>query len=119
MKRVFVCSPYRGNTTRNREFALRVCQAALKEGFAPFAPHLIYPLVLDDDDAVERTLGIGAGLAYLGVCDELWVYLPPGRELTEGMLAEIAVAERYGIKVVVRQVRRRQCISTRSIPPSS
>ena len=34
----------------------------------PFAPHLLYPQVLDDGDPDERALGLFFGLVWLGRC---------------------------------------------------
>lgn len=43
MKRVFICSPFSGNVEKNIEEAQRLCREAAEEGYAPFAPHLLYP----------------------------------------------------------------------------
>ena len=95
MKRVFICSPYRGDVRANRALAQAVCRAVLLAGDAPFAPHLLYPGVLDDADSGERALGIGAGLSWLAVSDEVLVVGEP----SEGMRQEIAAAETLGVPV--------------------
>lgn len=95
MKRVFVCSPFRGNVARNVQVARDACRQVLREGDAPFAPHLLYPALLDDAVPAERDLGIGAGLAWLAVADEMLVVGEP----TEGMRREIAAAETLGLSI--------------------
>jgi len=105
VKRVFVCSPFRGDVARNVVVARAACREVVLAGDAPFAPHLLYPEFLDDDVAAERALGIGAGLAWLAVADEILVVGEP----TEGMRAEIAAAETLGIpirRVAVPRTRR-------------
>jgi len=95
VRRVFICSPFRGDVARNRAIARAACRQVVLAGDAPFAPHLLYPDFLDDDAAAERSLGIGAGLAWLAVADEVLVVGDP----TEGMRAEIAAAETPGLPI--------------------
>jgi hypothetical protein len=95
VKRVFVCSPFRGNVEHNLALAEAACRLVLDHGHAPFAPHVLYPRVLDDTDPEQRAAGIRAGLAWLAVCDEVWVFGEP----TSGMRHEIAAARELGIEV--------------------
>ena len=95
MKRVFVCSAYRGDVTANVEVARAACREVLRQGDAPFAPHLLYPDVLDDDVPAERTLGMEAGRRWLAASHEVLVVGP----VTAGMREEIATAEALGIPV--------------------
>ena len=48
--RVFICSPYAGDVSANCEKARRYLRFAIDRGTIPFAPHLLYPQVLDDSD---------------------------------------------------------------------
>lgn len=95
MKRVFVCSPYRGDVAANVEVARAACREVLRQGDAPFAPHLLYPDLLDDDDRSERAVGIEAGRRWLAMAHEVLVVGP----VTAGMREEIATAEALGIPV--------------------
>lgn len=95
MRRVFVCSPYRGDVAANVEIALAACREVLRAGDAPFAPHLLYPDILDDDVPAERALGIEAGRRWLAIAHEVLVVGP----VTAGMREEIAAAEVLGIPV--------------------
>ena len=68
----------------------------MESGNAFFAPHLLYPSILDDAVSSERQLGIDMGLAMLSKCDELWVF---GPRISAGMQAEMEEAERIGIPI--------------------
>lgn len=92
MRRVFVCSPYRGDVARNVETARLACRYAMSclDG-APFAPHLVYPSILDDENPRDRELGMKAGMQWLRSAD-LVLVVRDGPEPSEGMRAEIALA---------------------------
>lgn len=76
--------------------AIRYMRFAVVSGAIPFAPHLLYPQVLDENDPSERELGIFFGMVWLGKCDELWVF---GRHISNGMAREIAQAKKRGIPI--------------------
>jgi hypothetical protein len=95
MKRVFICSPYRGDVPANVALARAACAEVLRAGDAPFAPHLHYPALLDDGDAAERDTGLAAGRAWLAVADEVLVAGP----VSDGMRQEIDDALARGIPV--------------------
>ena len=92
MKRIFICSPWRGDTQRNKLVAQCLCMRALARRHAPFAPHLIFPQLLDDDIKEERDLGLACATAGLLGCHELW-HWPLKENASEGMLTEIALAD--------------------------
>jgi hypothetical protein len=94
VKRVYICSRYAGDVQEHVDTAQHLCLLALEDGYAPFAPHLLYPQVLDDDKPEERELGMSAGLAFMAVCDEVWVYGADG--ISAGMRREIDEARRLG-----------------------
>jgi hypothetical protein len=102
MKKVFICSRYRSDSTHTVEDAVQcalfACSFAINKGYAPIAPHLYLPRCLDDNDPVERALGMTAGREFLAMCDEVWQW---GKTVTEGMAAELALAEALGIPVKV------------------
>ena len=56
MKLIFVASPYAGDIEMNTEFAKDACRHVMNEGHAFFAPHLLYPSILDDSKPEERRL---------------------------------------------------------------
>ena len=93
-KLIFVCSPFAGDTETNIVNARRYCEYVFDHGAVPFAPHLYFPQFLDDNDEEQRKTGIGAGIAILAQCDELWAF---GDKLTEGMRLELKIADGLGI----------------------
>lgn len=70
MKPVIVESPYAESsimTVEGHEEYARMCMSAcLAKGEAPYASHLLYtqPGVLDDNNPLEREVGIHAGFAW-------------------------------------------------------
>lgn len=98
MKRIFVCSRYAGDVEGNVRVARWLCQEVVRAGAVPFAPHLLYTQFMNDDDPRERAAGISCGLAFMAVCDEVWVYTGAG--ISPGMKQELAHAGRLGLTVV-------------------
>lgn len=93
---VFICSPYAGDIKRNTENARQYMKYAVEKGAAPFAPHLLYPLILDEKDPAQRRLGLSLGLVWLTMCDELWVF---GEHISAGMQMEIDKAKTCHIPI--------------------
>ena len=100
MKLIYVASPYAGDVERNVEYAKQACRTVMESGHAFFAPHLLYPAVLDDAVPEERQTGIEMGLTLLHRCDELWAF---GSVTSSGMQAEIEEAERLRIPVHISE----------------
>ena len=94
MKLIYVASPYAGDIEKNTEFAKRACRHAMGEGHVFFAPHLLYPQLLDDSNPQERQAGLDMGLVMLTTCDELWCF---GERISQGMMAEIEEAHKSNI----------------------
>jgi hypothetical protein len=97
MKLIYVASPYAGDIETNTQFAKEACRFVMNEGHAFFAPHLLYPQVLNESNPDERQLGLKMGKEILGWCDELWVF---GDTVSPGMQAEISLAQEHEIPVV-------------------
>ena len=93
---VFISSPFAGDVGKNIKNAQKYSRFAIERGVIPFAPHLLFPQFLDDDDASERSLGIHFGLRFLAKCSEMWVF---GLTITPGMRRELNEAHRLRIKV--------------------
>ena len=91
--KVCVVSYYAGDTKKNVAAAIRCCRFVIREGYMPFASHLIYPQILNDDDPKEREIGTLFGLSFLGLCDEVWIFQDQ-RGLSTGMAAEEKEAKR-------------------------
>lgn len=105
MKLIYVASPYAGDVERNIAFAKKACRHVMEQGHAFFAPHLLYPQLLNDADPQERQAGLDMGLAMLPRCDELWCY---GEHTSSGMRMEIEEANKLGIPI--RRVREQDNI---------
>ena len=95
MPLVFICSPYRGDTQTNEQNARTYCSLAVSRGCIPFAPHLLFTQFLDDAQPDERRMGLHMSAEMLRLCDALWAFGEP----TQGMRAEMKLAERLGIPV--------------------
>lgn len=89
-KTIYVASPYSGDVANNVRFAQDACKAVLEAGAYPYAPHLYLTNILRDDIPEEREEGLKAGLAFLALCDELWVF---GSRISAGMAGEIEAAK--------------------------
>ena len=63
---VFILSPFQGGFKfLNEDYAKRALKDSLDRGEIPFASHLLYPQVLDDDLPKEREVGLK--------CEEEWI----------------------------------------------
>jgi len=102
MKKVYICAPLGGDVKGNLENVKRYTQYALKCCTAPVVPHF-YALCLNDDNPVERKIGMTAGRSLLWLCDELWMF---GDEITEGMSAELQYCRHLNVKT--RKVREEE-----------
>jgi hypothetical protein len=90
---VYICHPYRNNVLGNLERVTELC-VRLRRSCVPLAPQLLLPAYIDEE--TERELALEHCVRLVGVADQVRVYGEP----TEGMLREIAEAERLGIPVV-------------------
>jgi hypothetical protein len=93
---VFICSPFAGEVESNICRAQGYCRFAVKKNVIPFAPHLLFPQFLDDDDKVQRALGLSFGMVFLCKCYEIWVF---GHKITNGMALEIEKAKQRNISI--------------------
>lgn len=100
MNRVFVCTPYSGDVSRNLAYAKQCMLDSFERGEAPYASHLIYPQVLDDRDPVSRSLGMSAGKDWLSQSHVLAAYIDNG--VSKGMLEEMKAALQMGVPVELR-----------------
>lgn len=102
MRRVVICSPWRGDTALHARYLDACLRDSYARGEAPFAPHAIGPRVLDDDDPVQRLRGMRAGRAWIAVADAVAVYIDLGS--TEGMRDEIRYAATRRVPVEYRRL---------------
>lgn len=88
---VYICSPYRGEVKRNKEYARELTRAAIDNGFVPITAHLYLTEVLDDGIPEEREKGMEAGRELLKQCSFILIGNRYGE--SEGMKGEIEAAK--------------------------
>lgn len=93
---VYICSPFSRNVDENVENARRYSRFAVDKGYIPIAPHLLFPQFLNDNDMIEREMGIHFGNVLMSHCAEVWVF---GEYISSGMSTEIERAKRKGYKL--------------------
>ena len=102
---VLLESPYAGEVESNLEYA-RICMRdCLLRGEYPFASHLLYTQesILDDNDPVERTLGIVSGFAFAKLCSKTVIYADLG--ISNGMMLGIEDAIKNKRTIEVRYLK--------------
>lgn len=87
---LYVCSPYRGDTKRNKEYARKLTRAALDNGFIPVTVHLYLTEATDDTNTEERVRGMAAGMKILENCK--YILIGDRYGISEGMKAEMTFA---------------------------
>lgn len=92
-KRVYICSPLRGDYKANMERARRYCRQMYNAGYNPICPHIYYTQFLDDTIPEERKDGLELALNLLRSCQTVVVC---GDTRSDGMMTEIALAQRLG-----------------------
>lgn len=97
MKKVYICSPCRGDYEKNIQKAQGYCREVVHMGVIPIAPHVYLTQFLNDTIPEERSIGLNIGLELLKECNEVWVY--GIQNPSEGMKAEIELAKELGIPV--------------------
>ena len=93
-KLLYVCSPYRGEVKRNKDYARELTRKAIDNGFVPVTVHLYLTEALDDNKPDERAKGMEAGRMILDNCKFILVGNRYG--ISEGMKAEIKAARKAG-----------------------
>ena len=99
-KVVSLVSPLRGDTTGNTAYAQRAIRDCLERGEAPFAPHLLYPDLLADEDGDVRQRAVNAAQLIANTASATVVYADLG--ITSGMKSAIDHAESEKRPVITR-----------------
>lgn len=94
--KVYICSPFAGDTETNVANALKYCRFALSKGKFPIAPHCYLPRFMDDANPAERELALSFGTRLLYECREMWVF---GKKVSDGMEKEILAAQWRHIRI--------------------
>lgn len=61
MKKVYICSPCRGDYENNIQRAREFSRAAVMQGCIPITPHIYLTQFVDDTIPAERELGLTIG----------------------------------------------------------
>lgn len=101
--RVIIESPLAGDYVLNMEYAQEALHDSLMKNESPFASHMIYPMVLDDNVPDERAKGMAAGWEWMTVADKVAVYSDLG--ISNGMKRGIARAQKLGLTIEYRKIR--------------
>jgi hypothetical protein len=101
---VILESPFAGDIERNVAYARRCIRDSLIRGEAPIASHLLYtqPGILRDDVAMERALGIAAGVEWYRVAEACVLYEDLGH--SSGMIQGMNRASQHGVPVEFRSI---------------
>ncbi|GHU90014.1 hypothetical protein FACS1894202_09130 [Clostridia bacterium] len=94
--KVYICSPFAGDTETNVANALKYCRFAVERGKFPIAPHCYLPRFMNDDNPAERELALSFGVRLLYDCTQLWIF---GTRISEGMKCEILAARWRNIRI--------------------
>jgi len=97
---VIIESPYMGNVKSNVAYARKCMSDSLLRGESPFASHLLYTQVLDDNVPELRGMGMSRAFAWYRHADLMAVYIDKG--ISNGMKMGMEVAEKLGIEMVYR-----------------
>lgn len=101
---VIIESPFRGNKNfgqeQNSTYARLCLHDSLMRGESPFASHLLYTQVLNEQDLGQRTMGMKRAFKWYRHANLMAVYRDHG--ITQGMRKGIRVAKYYNIKIEFR-----------------
>jgi hypothetical protein len=101
---VVIESPFAGEDrlarARNELYAQEALRDSLHRGEAPFASHLLYPQVLDDNVPAERYQGIQGQIAWIDAAGFIAVYVDRG--ISAGMSEAIIYALKRGFEIQLR-----------------
>ena len=101
--KVIIESPYKGSATENIKYARQCLHDSLYRGESPFASHLLYTQVLDDEVSEQRRMGMESALAWYDVADLCAVYVDLG--ISEGMEKGLAYARSIHLPTQERRLK--------------
>ena len=94
-------SPYAGEVEANLVYARQCIRHAIEHyQETPFASHLLYTQMFDDDIPAERAIGISLGLKYYNAARNVVAYIDLG--ISSGMDLGMDVARKLGIPIQFR-----------------
>lgn len=93
IQKIYICSPL-SNINKAKEYCKFV---VAKMKAMPVCPHIYFTQFLDDNNKLEREIGIDFGLRLLPECDRVIVFDNNG--ISKGMKKEIELANKLNIPV--------------------
>lgn len=102
LRKVSLESPFAGDYAKNIAYAKECMAHSIMQEEAPFASHLLYPIILDDTKMEQRVAGLAMGHAWRLVSDAIVVYTDLG--VSPGMMDAIELAHNHGIPVEYRSI---------------
>lgn len=88
-KKAYICSPLHGDEKNNINNAIAYAKFVYERcDMIPIMSHF-YALILDDNNKVQREVGISISLGKILDSEDVWVF---GNTITEGMVEEIRKA---------------------------
>ena len=112
MKKIYVCSPVRGDQSNLRVIEENLARAVMysqyvyKHGHLPICPQIYLENATGLNEAKDprcREQVLKLGVEMLVMCDGLWVFGRRFGEESEGMKRELEVARNKGIQVRYRE----------------
>lgn len=91
---VIVESPYRGDGSPeaiqiNVEFARNVCRDLISKGYAPYASHLFFPGILNEEEERQTGIALGFQIAAATAPEKVVFALRNLERWSEGMIASL------------------------------
>lgn len=90
-------APTREGILQNYRRACYAVRQLIDEGCAPIAPHLLYCLVLDEQDPTHRSLGIYLDLALMPGFQKVVLFTPDGTPATLSLGMKLDLCRASGI----------------------
>ncbi len=116
MKKVYICSPYRGpELLKNYVEAKNWCRMAILAGELPIATHVYLPQILQDgseETSEQREVAMKIAMELVPLCDVLRVC---GSRISEGMEQEVRKAEACGVPVEFLDEKARHIWKTKGV----
>ncbi len=105
---VYICSPYRADTKeqlkKHVKYAKRLSRDWVLKGFSVITPHLYYTNFLDDNDKLQREIGLTSARELILKCDFIVAGVKYG--ISSGMAAEMAFAKQHNIGVYLVKTKQ-------------